>query len=198
MATLVARYIALEDAKSVILVKKIAFAILGLTGFVGMILLFTLSNVIAPAMVAKNADIMANCLKILSLAIFLVPVLSAFRGYYQGLKEMEEYAFSQALSAACLVVYAFGWDKKYALYAAVMSTSVATIAAISQFAYFDRKHQCAVDEMVQRQTTRSHSAKKIFREILVLAIPYLVVAILGNIDQVFNGFLLPTGLKTPI
>ena len=205
VATLVARYIALEDAKSVILVKKIAFAILGLTGFVGMTLLFTLSNVIAPAMVAKNADIMANCLKILSLAIFLVPVLSAFRGYYQGLKEMEEYAFSQAfeqvfrvaflLSAACLVVYAFGWDKKYALYAAVMSTSVATIAAIAQFAYFDRKHQCVVDEMVQRQTTRSHSAKKIFREILILAIPYLVVAILGNIDQVFNGFLLPTGLK---
>ena len=118
---------------------------------------------------------------------------------------MEEYAFSQAfeqvfrvaflLSAACLVVYAFGWDKKYALYAAVMSTSVATIAAIAQFAYFDRKHQCVVDEMVQRQTTRSHSAKKIFREILILAIPYLVVAILGNIDQVFNGFLLPTGLK---
>ena len=76
-----------------------------------------------------------------------------------------------------------------------MSTSVATIAAIAQFAYFDRKHQCVVDEMVQRQTTRSHSAKKIFREILILAIPYLVVAILGNIDQVFNGFLLPTGLK---
>ena len=193
VATLVARYIALEDAKSVILVKKIAFAILGLTGFVGMILLFTLSNVIAPAMVAKNADIMANCLKILSLAIFLVPVLSAFRGYYQGLKEMEEYAFSQAfeqvfrvaflLSAACLVVYAFGWDKKYALYAAVMSTSVATIAAIAQFAYFDRKHQYVVDEMASKQT------------ILILAIPYLVVAILGNIDQVFNGFLLPTGLK---
>ena len=205
VATLVARYIALEDAKSVILVKKIAFAILGLTGFVGMILLFTLSNVIAPAMVAKNADIMANCLKILSLAIFLVPVLSAFRGYYQGLKEMEEYAFSQAfeqvfrvaflLSAACLVVYAFGWDKKYALYAAVMSTSVATIAAIAQFAYFDRKHQYVVDKMASKQTKACHSAKKIFREILVLAVPYLVVAILGNIDQVFNGFLLPTGLK---
>lgn len=205
VATLVARYIALEDAKSVILVKKIAFAILGLTGFVGMILLFTLSNVIAPAMVAKNADIMANCLRILSLAIFLVPVLSAFRGYYQGLKEMEEYAFSQAfeqvfrvaflLSAACLVVYAFGWDKKYALYAAVMSTSVATIAAIAQFAYFDRKHQYVVDKMASKQTKACHSAKKIFREILILAIPYLVVAILGNIDQVFNGFLLPTGLK---
>ncbi|RGS29060.1 teichoic acid transporter [Eubacterium sp. AF22-8LB] len=205
VATLVARYMALEDAKSVILVKKLAFAILGLTGFVGMILLFTLSNVIAPAMVAKNADIMANCLRILSLAIFLVPVLSAFRGYYQGLKEMEEYAFSQAfeqvfrvaflLSTACLVVYAFGWNKKYALYAAVLSTSVATIAAIAQFIHFDRNHQLAIDEMAQMQTKSMHSAKTIFKEILVLAIPYLVVAILGNIDQIFNSFLLPTGLK---
>ena len=70
-----------------------------------MILLFTLSNVIAPAMVAKNADIMANCLKILSLAIFLVPVLSAFRGYYQGLKEMEEYAFSQAFEQVFRVAF---------------------------------------------------------------------------------------------
>ena len=205
VATLVARYMALEDAKSVILVKKLAFAILGLTGFVGMILLFTLSNVIAPAMVAKNADIMANCLRILSLAIFLVPVLSAFRGYYQGLKEMEEYAFSQAfeqvfrvaflLSTACLVVYAFGWNKKYALYAAVLSTSVATIAAIAQFIHFDRNHQHAIDEMAQMQTKSMYSAKTIFKEILVLAIPYLVVAILGNIDQIFNSFLLPTGLK---
>lgn len=205
VATLVARYMALEDAKSVILVKKLAFAILGLTGFVGMILLFTLSNVIAPAMVAKNADIMANCLRILSLAIFLVPVLSAFRGYYQGLKEMEEYAFSQAfeqvfrvaflLSTACLVVYAFGWNKKYALYAAVLSTSVATIAAIAQFIHFDRNHQNAIDEMAQMQTKSMYSAKTIFKEILVLAIPYLVVAILGNIDQIFNSFLLPTGLK---
>lgn len=205
VATLVARYIALEDAKSVLLVKKISFAILGLTGFVGMLLLFTLSNWIAPAMVAKNADIMANCLRILSIAIFLVPVLSAFRGYYQGLKEMEEYAFSQAfeqvfrvaflLSAACLVVYVLGWDKKYALYAAVMSTSVATVAAIAQFIHFDKSHQGAVDEMARKQTTKSYSAKHIFREILVLAIPYLIVAVLGNIDQVFNSFLLPTGLK---
>lgn len=205
VATLVARYIALDDAKSVILVKKIAFAILGLTGFVGMLLLFALSNIIAPAMVAKNADIMANCLRILSLAIFLVPVLSAFRGYYQGLKEMEEYAFSQAfeqvfrvaflLSAACLVVYALGWDKKYALYAAVMSTSVAALAAVVQFVHFDRNHQYVIDEMARKQKGRLRSSKKIFREILVLAIPYLIVAVLGNIDQVFNSFLLPTGLK---
>lgn len=89
---------------------------------------------------------------------------------------MEEYAFSQAfeqvfrvaflLSAACLVVYAFGWDKKYALYAAVMSTSVATIAAIAQFAYFDRKHQYVVDKMASKQTKACHSAKRSLEKFL--------------------------------
>lgn len=208
VATLVARFMVFEDAKSIKVVKKIAFSILGLTGFVGMILLFSLSNIIAPAMVADSPNIvkaMANSLRILSLAIFLVPLLSAFRGYYQGLKEMEEYAFSQAfeqvfrvtflLSIACLVVYVFKWEKQWALYIAVLSTSIAAIAAIVQFAYFDRKQKGIIDEMSKSQTTTPKSNKYILRQIIALAIPYMIVAVLGNIDQVFNSFLLPTGLK---
>ncbi len=208
VATLVARFMVFEDAKSIQVVKKMAFSILGLTGFVGMILLFSLSNVIAPAMVADNPTIvkaMANSLRILSLAIFLVPLLSAFRGYYQGLKEMEEYAFSQAfeqvfrvtflLSVACLIVYVFKWEKQWALYVAVLSTSVAAIAAIVQFVYFDKKQKGTIDEMAKNQTSKPKSNNYILKQIIALAIPYMIVAILGNIDQVFNSFLLPTGLK---
>lgn len=208
VATLVARFMVFEDAKSIKIVKKMAFSILGLTGFVGMILLFSLSNIIAPAMVANNPNIvkaMANSLRILSLAIFLVPLLSAFRGYYQGLKEMEEYAFSQAfeqvfrvtflLSVACLIVYVLKWDKQWALYVAVLSTSIAAIAAIGQFVYFDRKQKGTIDDMAKSQTSKPKSEKYILKQIIALAIPYMIVAVLGNIDQVFNSFLLPTGLK---
>lgn len=205
VATLVARYIALEDAKSVILVKKIAFAILGLTGFVGMTLLFTLSNVIAPAMVAKNADIMANCLKILSLAIFLVPVLSAFRGYYQGLKEMEEYAFSQAfeqvfrvgflLIGSCIVVYALGLDRKYALYISVLSTSVAAIAGIAQIYRFDQKKKGEVEQVAAEQISDGVDRKTLFKEFFTLSIPYLFTSILGYSQQIYNAILLPIGLR---
>ncbi len=208
VATLVARYMVFEDAKSIQIVKKMAFSILGLTGFVGMILLFSLSNIIAPAMVANDPEIikiMANSLRILAVAIFLVPLLSAFRGFYQGLKEMEEYAFSQAfeqvfrvaflLSVSCLVVYGWHWDKKWALYVAVCSTSVAAIAAILQFVYFDHKHSKDIHVMAEKQESSAKSSKYIFKQIIALAIPYMIVAILGNIDQMFNSFLLPTGLK---
>ena len=96
IATMVSKYTVLDDPKTVLLVKKVSIAMLSLLGFVGMLLLMAFSGVLAPLMVAGDPTIMANVLRILAIALFFVPVLSAFRGYYQGLKEMGEYAFSQA------------------------------------------------------------------------------------------------------
>lgn len=205
IATLVARYTVLNDAKTVLLIKKISVAFLSLTGFVGMILLMASAGFLAPLMAEEDPEIMANVIRILSIAIFLVPVLSAFRGYYQGLKEMEEYAFSQAfeqlfrvgflLSAACLIVYALGWERKYALYVSVLSTSVAAIAGIWQIVRFDKKQSVDLVAAASIQTSAAVDAKKLLKEFFVLAIPYLIVAILGYSDQIFNALLLPTGLR---
>lgn len=205
IATLVARYMVMGDAKSVQLVKKLGLAILGVTGFVGMIAFAAVSGVLAPIMVSDDIEIMARCLQLLSLAIFFVPVLSAFRGYYQGLKEMTEYAFSQAfeqffrvgflLGVSCLAVYALGMERKWALYVSVASTSIAAIAAIAQFLFFDKKHKHEVDDMATQQKSKGLSQKKLLKEIIWLAVPYMFVAILGNIESVYNSMVLPTGLR---
>ena len=167
IATLVARYTVLKDAHTVLLIRKIAFVALALMGFAGMLLMFGLSGVLAPLMVAQSSDVMARSLQILSLAIFFVPVLSALRGFYQGRKEMEQYAFSQAfeqvfrvgflLSISCLFVYVLGLERKWALYVSVLSTSVAAIAAIAQFLAFDkRKKQEIVLEVRHKKRQVSH------------------------------------------
>lgn len=205
IATLVARYTVLNDAKTVLLIKKISIAFLALTGFVGMVLLMASAGILAPLMVEEDPAIMANVIRLLAIAIFLVPVLSAFRGFYQGLKEMEEYAFSQAyeqlfrvgflLGAACLIVYVLGWERKWALYVSVLSTSVAAIAAIVQIFKFDKKHSASIIESASVQTSNAQPVKKLIREFILLAIPYLIVAILGYSDQIFNAVLLPSGLR---
>ena len=100
-----ARYSVLKDAKSILSVKKLSLAFLSITGFSGMLLLMLLAGKIAPIMVEENIDIMVNTLRILAIAVFLVPVLSAFRGFYQGLKEMEEYAISQAFEQIFRVLF---------------------------------------------------------------------------------------------
>ncbi|MBB5182424.1 oligosaccharide flippase family protein [Catenisphaera adipataccumulans] len=205
IATMVSKYMTLNDPKTVQLVKKISLNMLMLMGFVGMVLLMAFSGVIAPLMVATGAETMARVLRILALAIFLVPTLSAFRGYYEGQKEMKEYAYSQVfeqffrvgflLGAACLLVYVMHWARVWALYASVLSTSVAALAGILQIRHFDKKADADVKEQARRQTTPSKSKKEITRELFRLALPYMLVSIVGYSQQIYNAILLPTGLK---
>lgn len=205
IATMIAKYTILDDAKTVLLVKRISISMMMLMGFIGMVFMMALSGVLAPLMVAGKADIMAHAIRILSIAIFLVPILSAFRGYYQGLKEMEEYAFSQAfeqifrvgflLSVSCLFVYGLHMERKWALYASVLSTSVAAVAGILQILYFDRKKSFEIRQSAKKQRGTAISRNALIKELFILAIPYLISALLGYSQQIFNAVLLPAGLK---
>lgn len=204
IATLVARYTVLKDAKTVLLIRKCSIAMLALLGFLGMLLMLAFSGVLAPLMVAQSAEVMSVSLKILSLAVFLVPVLSAFRGFYQGRKEMEQYAFSQAfeqifrvgflLSISCLFVYVIGLERRWALYASVLSTSVAAVAGILQFIHFDKKKIKDIKDQAKAQTESTHSSKALLKEMCILAVPYMISAIFGYSQQIFNAILLPAGL----
>ena len=206
IATLVARYSVTEDNRSLQLIKKIALSILCITGFAGMILLIGFSGIIANVVAEGNdIPIMRTVLQILAIAIFFVPILSGFRGFYQGRKEMKEYAFSQAfeqlfrvgflLIASYFIVYIFHQERKYALYVAVLSTSIAAIAGLIQLLLFDQSKK---DEFVYEEDPSFDSKTlkdQLLKEFFMLAIPYLLVAIMGYSDDIFNSVLLPLGLK---
>ena len=206
IATLVAKYTVQNDPRALRKIKKISTLMLGCTGFLGMILLFVLSWPLGGLVAGKEgAAIMGKCLRILSLAIFFVPILSSFRGFWQGRKEMGEYAVSQVfeqifrvgflLAMAYAIVYILGMDRKYALYVAVMSTSVAAVAGIIQIYIFDKKNYIEIEDAAEKQRTKTVRKKKLFKEFIALAIPYLLVAVLGYCDDIFNSILLPVGLQ---
>lgn len=206
ISAIVAKYTILDDNKSLVAVKKISLMLMTITGFAGMAILALLSGAIAYAIVPnQDSSIMAACLQILSLAIFLVPVLSSFRGFWQGRKEMEEYAFTQVfeqlirvgflLSVAYLVVYVLHMERKYALYAAVLSTSVSAFAALVQIYFFDRKNFKEIKSAADLQTEVKVANKQLFHELIILAIPYLLSAMIGYVTQIYDSILLPIGLR---
>ncbi len=220
IATLVARYTTRNDSKSLLLIRKISLAAMGITGLAGMLLMAGFSGMLAKLVApASDVSIMAWVLRILALAIFFVPILSAFRGFYQGRKEMQEYAFSQAfeqlfrvgflLSVSYLLVYVLHKERMWALYTAVMSTSIAAIAGILQIYAFDRRKITEIKEGAEVQDLKEKEQentaeeqeyepvgqKDLIREFLTLAIPYLLVAVMGYCDDIFNSILLPLGLR---
>lgn len=206
ISTLVAKYTVRNDARALRKIKKISTFLLGCTGFLGMLILFCISWPMGSLVAGKDGSaVMGNCLRILSLAIFFVPILSSFRGFWQGRKEMGEYAVSQVfeqvfrvgflLSMAYLIVYVLHLERVYALYVAVLSTSIAAVAGILQIFLFDRKNYAEIEDAAVRQKTKTMPKKKLFREFVALAVPYLLVAVFGYSDDIYNSVLLPIGLQ---
>lgn len=206
ISTIVAKYTILNDNKSLKKVRTMSIRLLGLMGIFGMLTLILLSGLIANV-VAPGEDmvIMRTCLQLLSAALFFVPLLSAYRGFWQGRKEMGEYAFTQVfeqsirvgflLSAAYLIVYVFHMERKFALYAAVLSTSIAAVAAIIQIYFFDKRNFKEIKDKAKVQTTMSVRNEQLLHELIILAIPYLLSAIIGYCDQIYYSILLPVGLR---
>lgn len=207
IATLVAKYSTLGNYKTVLQVKKLAIVFMALIGLLGMIIMMALSGLLAMVMTETpdGKHIMTIILCILGFAIFLVPILSAYRGFIQGCKEMEEYAYSQAfeqifrvgflLSFACLAVYVLHIDRVWALYGAVLSTSVAALAGIVQIVRYSKKPEKVIEGEAAVQKTAAIDLRPLVREFVLLALPYMGSAVLGYSDEIYNSILLPIGLR---
>lgn len=206
VATMIATYATLDDARTVLKVRKIALRFLAAMGAAGMLLMMLLSPLFGQLVAGDaQADVMRNVLLILSVAVFLVPMLSAYRGYCQGMDEMEEYAFSQTfeqfvrvgflLGVSCLLVYGFHTDRVWALYASVSATSVAALAGLFQIARYTDTSRKRLEKQAAVQTGEQIGTKKLIRDFIILAVPYFTMALLGYIDDPINSILLPYGLN---
>lgn len=201
IAAIVAKYWAREDYRTVVLVRRLGTGLLMASGLIVAVLFALFSKPLAISIFAGEssaADIlkMQNTFVILSLALFLAPVLSAYRGYYQGLKEMKAYADSQVLEQfarvafllglGALLVYGLHMDPMTAVYTGVLSTSIGALFALGYYFLFDRKRYGKVLAKARKQKTPSKSRKEVAKEIVAYGIPYLLAAFLGNSQTLVN------------
>lgn len=219
IATMVAKYSNIGDYKTTLLIRKISNGLMIGLGFLGMSFLILFSTPLAKVVLGSASDaqtltITRNVIVLISFSLFFVPILSAFRGFYQGLKEMEVYAFSQVLEqlsrvlfllgAGSLAVYVFKQEQIWAIYFAVLSTSVGAIFAFCHIKYFDLKRMKNIHELADNQEVATNSnTSRLFKELIRIAIPYLLVALVGfsnnMIDWVFYAKTLEsTGVPTEL
>lgn len=201
IAAIVARYANKNDYKTVLLVRKLSTAILMVSGFVISLLFIIISTPLAESVLgaqATSADIvkMRNTFVILSLALFIVPVVYSYRGYYQGMKELKLYADSQIIEqfarvaflliVGAIVVYIFHMDQIMGIYAAVLGTSIGAFCSLLQLMFFDHKHAPEVQQLAKEQESEAVDKWDILKEFLIFAIPYVLVSILGNSQTLIN------------
>lgn len=116
---------------------------------------------------------------------------------------MEVYALSQVLeqvarvafllSASAIAVYALHKDNVWALYFGVISTSISAILAIMHLKLYDKKQMKELKRLAKSQELAGNNDRKeILRELVFIAFPYLLVAVLGYSDTIVNTLFLKT------
>lgn len=204
MAALVAKYLVKDDLKTVILIRKLSMSIMAVFGFVSMMIVLLFSKGIATMIVTENmtAETLLrtqNVLMIISLALFVVPLLSSFRGFYQGMKYLKEYAFSQVLEQFSRILFLLGMgfllvvilkkDSMWAVYFAVLSTSVSALISIFQFLFLDKKVYRDLKLRADLQETEPINHKEILIEMFNFSIPFFLMSIFSMGFSISNLFL---------
>ena len=202
IASLVAKYMAKKDYKTVLLIKKLGTSVvLALSVFIGFIFILTASPLAKQSLSASapQEDIIAlkNLFYILTVAIVTVPFLSSVRGYVQGLKRLDIYGASQVLEqfvrvfsiiiGAYIYVRVLHFDSMWAIYVAIAAASLGAIVAIVFTKYFSIKDEKHVYELAKQQDyDASRTTKEVVNEILSIGIPFLIISFLGTAGPLIN------------
>ncbi|MCR5229331.1 MAG: polysaccharide biosynthesis C-terminal domain-containing protein [Solobacterium sp.] len=201
IASIIAKYAGRDDYKTVLLVRKLSTFLLSAAGLV-MALVFALVSVplsrsaLGPEATALDITRMSVTFRILSLALFFVPLLYSYRSFYQGFKDLKAYADSQVieqfarvaalLGMGSLAVYALKLDRIWSIYMAVLATSIGALTALAYYVHYDRRHIGPIRRAARAQKSAPMKGGDILKELLAFGIPYLIVAFFGNSQALIN------------
>lgn len=202
IAALVAKYYSREDYKTVLLVKKLGSSLLlGLSFAVTLVFLLAsgplATSVLGDQATVSDIEALRNLFYILALALIMVPFLSALRGYYQGLKLLKEYAASQVIEQLVRVsgivflgfigVKILQFDSIFAIYMAIFSAALGAFVTIIYVIVSGKKTDQEVEDLAKMQKKDARDVQSIFKELIYLGIPYLIISFLGTTSGLINS-----------
>lgn len=194
VSRMVAQYVSenrYNDVKSVFKVAKRFFTITGLVGFV---LMFGIGYIVT--VVTKNPEALPSMFVIAPCLVFCC-ILSLYRGYYEGLRNMFPTAISSLIEAVCKLIlgYGFAWlvmnfytgDNKgsYAAAAAILGITVGT--AIASFYVFIRHKTIgdSIDAIMYKNAPAGVDTKEVFKALVTISIP----VVLGSLATQISGLI---------
>ncbi|MDP3487327.1 MAG: polysaccharide biosynthesis protein [Bacillota bacterium] len=202
VAKMVAERVAQRDYRSAHRVFQLALALLSIVGLVTTITLLLTAQRFASALGDPRSF---YALLAMVPAIFFVSIMSAFRGYFQGLQDMLPYAMSQVVEQVARVAVALGLGvyllrSGYALELVAGGVSLGvTIGSIGGLSvllvdYFKRKAIISGRIRLSPIIHREHTSKLI-KEMLDLAVPITIGGLVVSLMLLIDAAVVPRRLQ---
>lgn len=182
---------------------KIANKMLSGIGFLSFLVMFFASNIIANSIIGgvsggNSVESVSIAIKVVSLALLIVPKLSILKGYFQGNRYIKEGSISAIIEqlvrvlviviGSFVTVKVFNFSIEYAVYVAVLGAS---IGALVSYFYLKKKSKPIFIENKVESITKEEkkiSKKDIIIKIIVYAIPFVIMSMLTSAYNVVDTF----------
>lgn len=186
--------------------KKISFEIasklLNVVGIIFFIILFVFSDYFANLIIGgteggNSVSDVSIAIKIVSLALLIVPKLSVLRGFFQGNKYITYSSIStiiEQLVRVLLIIFGsyisvkvFHLPINIAVYISILA---ATIGALISYLYlrFKEKNNNKKIEKCDNKNEEDIDKKKLLKKILIYAIPFVLISLLRSAYGVVDTF----------
>lgn len=183
LAKLVSEKMAIGDYRGANKIFKVSYTVLFLTGLVAFcIFFFGAKYIVTNIMENENAYF---AMVAISPALLFVPVMSSYRGYFQGRRDMSKIATSQILEQFFRVVLGIGlayycMNIDGEALGAAGAISGATIGAIASILYliiaYLKEGKRRKAEMKATKNFKEERVSRILKKLLVVAIPITIGA----------------------
>lgn len=124
-------------------------------------------------------------------------LMSAYRGYYQGLNNMLPTAFSELLEALCKLILGFGFgfltvkvtgNVAFGAAAAIFGITVGTAVSTLYLKLYYRFKGDGVPSKLQLSSPKADSHKDAAKALILIAVPVALASLAGNIALIIDAF----------
>ena len=179
ISKMVAERVTLNDYKAAYKVFRTALKSMIIIGFITTIIMIAMSRQIATVLGRPEASL---AIKAIAPSLFFVAILSAYRGYFQGVQQMSPTAVSQIIEQVVKVIIGLAlaklWISKGEIYGAAGAILGITVSEIIAFLYLVllyKKKKGAFKNKVKSSRYLSLT-NNIGRKLLYLSVPVIVGA----------------------
>lgn len=191
--------------RAFIIGKKIAL----LLGFICFLLLLLFAPWIAHVVLGdlsggNTISDVTLVIRVVASALLFVPVLSIYRGYFEGHRFMEDPSFSQVLEqlvrvfvivlGSFLALKVFDLSITTAVGIAVFGATAGAIAAYLYLIYKKKKNNSKFNEKIRPVNEPIITNKQIFKKIVIYAVPFILIDVFKSLYNYIDMVTVVEGL----
>ncbi len=191
--------------RAFIIGKKIAL----LLGFICFLLLLLFAPWIAHAVLGdlsggNTISDVTLVIRVVASALLVVPVLSIYRGYFEGHRFMEDPSFSQVLEqlvrvfvivlGSFLALKVFDLSITTAVGIAVFGATAGAISAYLYLIYKKNKNNSKFNEKIRPVNEPIITNKQIFKKIVIYAVPFILIDVFKSLYNYIDMVTVVEGL----